>query len=33
MVSRIKRATDKSRLGSPSKRRPATAVARAGGEV
>ena len=33
MVSRIKRATDKSRLGSLSKRRPAPAVARAGGEL
>ncbi len=32
MASRIKRATDKSRLGSPSKGRPATAVARACGE-
>ncbi len=33
MASRITRATGKSRLGSPSRERPATAVARAGGEV
>jgi len=33
MASRIKRANGKSRLGFLPKERPATAVARAGGEV